>query len=136
MFGPNNLLCILAVVLAVFAVLYGCWKVGWKARHRSDLQGPLLTAALYRLAPAGSIPEQRRKAQIEGDNFWEPARDLARQVLTGAGVPAVAAPPRVDVRGGWTAALDDGRPDQAAVAAGYGPPRRGRCASGAGCCGM
>ncbi len=98
---PDGWLRFLAVTLAVLAVLYGCWKVGWKARHGADLQGPLLASALYRLAPSGTVAEQRRKALIHADNLWEPARDLARQFLTGAGVQAGAAAPRVEVRGGW-----------------------------------
>ena len=99
--SQDGLLRFLAVTLAVLVVLYGCWKVGWKARHGAELQGPLLASALYRLAPAGTVAEQRRKALIHADNLWEPARDLARQFLTGAGVSAGTAAPRVEVRGGW-----------------------------------
>jgi len=98
---PDGLLRGLAVALAVLVVLYGCWKVGWKARHGADSQGPLLASALYRLAPTGTVAEQRRKALIHADNLWEPARNLARQFLTGAGVSGGAAAPRVEVRGGW-----------------------------------
>ena len=97
---PDGLLRGLAVTLAVLVVLYGCWKVGWKARHGADSPGPLLASALYRLAPTGTVAEQRRKALIHADNLWEPARDLARQLLAGAGVSAGSAP-RVEVRGGW-----------------------------------
>ncbi len=99
--SPQNVLQSLVIVLAVLVVLYGCWKVGWKARYRSDLQGPLLATTLHRLAPAGTVAEQRRLALIHGDNLWEPARDLARQCLGETGARPGAAPPPVAVRGGW-----------------------------------
>ena len=99
--SPQGVLQILVVVLAVLVVLYGCWKVGWKARYRSDLQGPLLATTLHRLAPAGTVAEQRRLALVRGDNLWEPARDLARQCLAQTGAKPGAAPPPVVVRGGW-----------------------------------
>jgi hypothetical protein len=99
--SADGLLRGLAVWLAVLVVLYGCYKIGWKARHRSDLQGPLLSAALYRLAPVDTVGEQRRRDLISGDNLWEPARDLARQCLAALGLPAAAVPPRVVVQGGW-----------------------------------
>ena len=96
---------LLLVVLAVFVVLYGCWRIGLKARHRPDLQGPLLAMALHRVAPTGTVVEQRRLAQVCGDNVWEPARDLARQFLveTGAApqLPPGADASRLAVRGGW-----------------------------------
>jgi hypothetical protein len=99
--SPADVLVALAKVLAVLIVLYGCWKIGFKARHRSDLQGPLLAGALRRMAPGGAVMEQRRLALIRSDNLWEPARDLSRQCLTEAGVPAGTAPPAVTVQGGW-----------------------------------
>jgi hypothetical protein len=99
--SADGLLRGLAVWLAVLVVLYGCYKIGWKARHRSDLQGPLLSAALFRLAPVDTVGEQRRRDLISGDNLWEPARDLARQCLAALGLPAAAVPPRVVVQGGW-----------------------------------
>ncbi len=86
----------LVIWLAVMIVLYGCYKIGWKARRRSDLEGPLLATALYRLAPTDTVMEQRRRDLIRGDNLWEPARELARQCL-----PASAVPPRIVVQGGW-----------------------------------
>jgi len=89
----DGLLRGLAVWLAVLVVLYGCYKIGWKARHRSDLQGPLLSVSLYRLAPADTVVEQRRRDLIRGDNLWEPARELARQCLAASGLPAAAVPP-------------------------------------------
>jgi hypothetical protein len=99
--SADGLLRGLAVWLAVLVVLYGCYKIGWKARHRSDLQGPLLSAALYRLAPANTVAEQRRRDLIRGDNLWEPARDMARQCLAASGLSAAVVPPRVVVQGGW-----------------------------------
>jgi hypothetical protein len=99
--SADGLLRSLAVWLAVLVVLYGCYKIGWKARHRTDLQGPLLSVALYRLDPADTVVEQRRRDLIRGDNLWEPARDLARQCLAASGLPAAAVPPRVVVQGGW-----------------------------------
>jgi hypothetical protein len=99
--SADGLLRSLAVWLAVLVVLYGCYKIGWKARHRTDLQGPLLSVALYRLAPADTVVEQRRRDLIRGDNLWEPARDLARQCLAASGLPAAAVPPRVVAQGGW-----------------------------------
>jgi hypothetical protein len=107
--SPYGLLRILLVLLVVFVVLYGCWKIGWKARYRSDLQGPLLATTLHRLAPVGSVAEQRRQALVVGDNLWEEARDLARQCLTlGHGLETLPqqataghTPPRVAADGGW-----------------------------------
>ena len=93
---PDALLRGLLVWLAVLVVLYGCYKIGWKARRRSDLEGPLLSAALYKLAPADTVGEQRRRDLIRGDNLWEPAHELARQCL-----PESALPPNVVVQGGW-----------------------------------
>ena len=97
---PDGLLRGLAVWLAVLVVLYGCYKIGWKARHRSDLQGPLLSAALHRLAPADTVMEQRRRDLVRGDNLWEPAHDLAQQSLAAYGLSS-AVPPRIVVEGGW-----------------------------------
>jgi hypothetical protein len=96
-----GLLRTLLALLAVIVVLYGSWKIGWKARYRSDLQGPLLATALHKLAPVGSVAEQRRFALLVGDNLWEAARDLARQCLAGAGAPAGQAAPRTTAQGGW-----------------------------------
>ena len=98
---PYEVLQVLLVVAAMLVVLYGCWKIGWKARYRSDLQGPLLATALHRVAPAGTVAEQRGQALIGGANLWEPARDLARQCLAETGARAGAAPPPIAVRGGW-----------------------------------
>lgn len=86
----------LAVFAAVLVVLYGCYRIGWKSRHRSDLQGPLLALTLYRLAPADTVAAQRRRDLIRGDNLWEPARDMARQFM-----PASPVTPRIMVQGGW-----------------------------------
>jgi hypothetical protein len=99
--SPYGLLRVLAFTAAAAVVIYGCYKIGWKARHRSDLQGPLLASALHRLAPAGSVTDQRRQALVRGDNLWEPARHLARQCLASVGAPQGAGPPPVAVRGGW-----------------------------------
>jgi hypothetical protein len=60
-----------------------------------------LSAALYRLAPANTVAEQRRRDLIRGDNLWEPARDMARQCLAASGLSAAVVPPRVVVQGGW-----------------------------------
>jgi hypothetical protein len=91
----------LAIWLAVLVVLYGCYRIGWKSRHRSDLQGPLLALTLHRLAPADTVATQRRRDLIRDDNLWEPARDMARQSLAASGSPAASAPPRIVVQGGW-----------------------------------
>ncbi len=98
--SPDGLLRGLLVWLAVLMVLYGCYKIGWKARRRTDLEGPLLATALHRLAPAGTVADQRRRDLVRGDNLWEPARDLARDSLTAFGSSA-AASPRIAVPGGW-----------------------------------
>ncbi|HVS37063.1 MAG TPA: hypothetical protein VMS17_15995 [Gemmataceae bacterium] len=93
--------CLLLIFAAVWFVVYGCWKVGWKARYRTDLQGPLLAMALYRVAPTETVAEQRRLAQIRGDNVWEQARDTARQWLEQTGATGGSTPPSVVIRGGW-----------------------------------
>jgi hypothetical protein len=97
----DDFLAMLMVALAVLAVLYGCWKIGWKARYRADLQGPLLAGALRRLAPAGGAAEQRRRELVGGGSLWEPARKAARECLAAAAAPAGRDPPRIVVQGGW-----------------------------------
>jgi hypothetical protein len=120
----DGLLRGLVVWLAVLVVLYGCYMIGWKARRRSDLEGPLLSAALYRLAPAETVGEQRRRDLIRGDNLWEPARDLARQCLAASGLPATADSPRVVVQGGWMRRWTMTSQVRRLWQLAYGPPRR------------
>jgi hypothetical protein len=116
---PDGLLRGLLVWLAVLVVLYGCYKIGWKARRRSDLEGPTLSAALYRLAPANTVVEQRRRDLIRADNLWEPARELARQCL-----PESGAPPKVVVQGGWLLRRTMAGRVRRLWQMAYGPPTR------------
>ncbi len=122
----DKALVFLTVVLAVLVVLYGCWKIGWKGRHRSDLQGPLLASVLHRLAPTGTVSEQRRQSLIRGDNLWEPARDLARQCLVSAGGSQTATLPPVAVRGGWLRRWTTAGRLRRLWRLAYGPPLRVR----------
>ena len=120
---PNDLLRDLAVWLAVLVVLYGCYKIGWKARRRTDLQGPLLASALYQLAPVDTVVEQRRRDLIRGGNLWEAARDMARQCLAASGLPS-AVPPRVVVQGGWLRRWTMAGRVRRLWRLAYGPPAR------------
>ena len=122
--SPRQVLRALLVVLAVLVVLYGCWKVGWKARYRSDLQGPLLASALHRLAPSGAVVDERRRALVRGNNLWEPARDLARQCLAEAGARPGAGPPPVAVHGGWLRRWTTAGRLERLWRLAYGPPVR------------
>lgn len=122
--SPYKVLQVLVIVLAVLVVLYGCWKVGWKARYRSDLQGPLLASVLHRLVPSETVAEQRRLAQVRGNNLWEPAHDLARQCLAAVSARPGAAPPPVAVRGGWMRRWTTASRIKRLWRLAYGPPVR------------
>jgi hypothetical protein len=105
-FTPLQLLQGFAVVLTTALALYCLLRFG-AARQHVEPGTPLLETVLSQSAPAGSVSEQRRQELRQQDNFWEPARSLARQwfetaagaVASGADRPGPAF--TVGGRGGW-----------------------------------
>jgi hypothetical protein len=71
-----------------------------RARHRPELQVPLLARAVEGHTPAGTLLEQRGREAVGTGNLWEAARGLARDWL--AGLPTAGeGPPRVEAGGSW-----------------------------------
>src|SRR5262249_10659228 len=95
-----------AVVLTVALALYCLLRFG-AARQQVEPGTPLLETVLSQSAPAGPVSEQRRLELRQQDNFWEPARSLARQWFEAAAGAVAAAADRavpaftVGGRGGW-----------------------------------
>jgi hypothetical protein len=91
---------VLVYAMTVTLLLYGCYRVGVKGRHRIDYSVPLLSRALQKQATAQPLMGQRQEALLQSGNLWETARELARQCFASAVAPS-AAPPRVVAVGGW-----------------------------------
>jgi hypothetical protein len=92
---------LLPVILTVVLLGYGFVRLTG-SRHRIDTGAPLFAGALARLTPTETLAEQRQLALLGTDNFWEPARALAREVFESAtGQADPETPPEVRAVGGW-----------------------------------
>jgi hypothetical protein len=107
-----RVLSTVAVVLTLGLALYGFYRL-IHASYAVDSKVPLVTRSLSRLIPEGKLVDQRHQALLREGNFWEAARDLARDCLAALGYdpqtavqsvsPAVhpPQPPRIFVQSGW-----------------------------------
>lgn len=100
---PGQLLRALSVLLTAALACYGLTRL-LRARHRIETAAPLLEPALERLAPAGTVLEQRHQALLAHGNLGEPARELARgffRVALGTSALDGDVPPGLHADAGW-----------------------------------
>jgi hypothetical protein len=84
LFPRSRILSAWALGLTTLLIIYGLYRLA-RASYHADTDVPLLAGNLATLVPATPIMERRRQALLRDGNFWEAARDLARQELAAMG---------------------------------------------------
>jgi hypothetical protein len=97
------------VMLTLGLLAYGLTRLS-QARYREEPGIPSLASALAQTALPGDTPDARHQALVEGGDFWEAGRAMARHVLDSAPGPRSGGPragdprpsrPAVRAEGGW-----------------------------------
>src|SRR5262249_20470123 len=94
---PRSFYKVIILLLTLILIVIGGYRL-LAARHRLEPGVPLLANALVRVAPPGSIMEQRYKSLLQSDNLAEFARTLAQQCFAAVGAASRAAPEASVVR--------------------------------------
>jgi hypothetical protein len=102
-YPPGKLAQAALFLLTLLLLLYGAYRLGVRARQRTEPTSPLLAQVVGGALPTAPILEQRHQALLRAGNLGEPAGQLARQWFASAGVAEadLGRPPRVHARGGW-----------------------------------
>ncbi|MCI0460523.1 MAG: hypothetical protein L0Z62_26515 [Gemmataceae bacterium] len=95
--GRERILRWLLVGLTVLLAVYGLYRLV-RAHHRGEPAPPAVAARVAQGEADVPVLFRRRVAVLAEGNYWEAARDLARQCFEGEG-PRPEAPPKV-LRGG------------------------------------
>jgi hypothetical protein len=107
--GMDRIKSTVAIVLTIGLIVYCFYRLA-KASYHLEPHVPLVNSGVAQLIPPGAMVSQRHRTLIQSDNFWEAARDVARELFS-AIVPVHSSEPRY--KGGIF------RPDSAKV---FSPP--------------
>jgi hypothetical protein len=80
---PIHVLQTLIIAFTVALAAYGLMRLV-RARHHVDTQAPRLTPVLASVTPTPAVIDERQRATLAEDNFWEAAHGLARQFFDAA----------------------------------------------------
>jgi hypothetical protein len=80
------------ILLGLGVLAYGLYRL-WRARYRRELTVPLVANLLAHTVPADPVVAQRQRDMLREGNFWEAARELARQCFAGYAARSAHFPP-------------------------------------------
>jgi hypothetical protein len=80
------------LLLGLGVLVFGLYRL-WRARYRRELTVPLVANHLAHTVPTDPVVAQRQRDMLREGNFWEAARELARQCFAGYAARAAHFPP-------------------------------------------
>jgi len=104
--GRINYRPFMRALLALSVLAIGVIGLIWlsMAKHHWEAGTPILESGLAQLVPSVPVVDQRHRMMLREGNFWEVARDMARQGLEpifGAPVQAQPTLPEMRISGNW-----------------------------------